>query len=126
MPTIFKPKKEKPKDTRQWSQNDNRKMRQHYYHLKEWRDLSAWYRQENPLCAECLKNGKVTPATEVHHLKSPFLSYLTEEERIQRLLDVNNIESICHNCHYEIHSALSKVKKLDEKVKKWKEMGFID
>ena len=57
--------------------------------------------KQNPLCEECLKKGKVTPATSVHHIQSPFKG---GELNKVLFLDYTNLQSICHECHSEIHN----------------------
>lgn len=42
----------------------------------------------HPLCEECLRYGKVTPATDVHH-KDGNVENTNED----------NLEALCHSCH---------------------------
>lgn len=46
----------------------------------------------NWLCQECLRQGRIRPATEAHH-KIPI------EERQDLALDVDNGEGLCWECH---------------------------
>ena len=62
-----------------------RKERQAIYNTKRWKDLRALMIQEHPLCQDCLENGRLTPAEEVHHAISPFRKGLSPEEK-ERLL----------------------------------------
>lgn len=61
---------------------------------------STWYRfrevfmMEHPLCEMCMKEKKVTPATEVHHIVP-----LCEGGA---RLDPENCMSLCHSCHSKI------------------------
>lgn len=48
--------------------------------------------RDNWLCQECLRQGKVTTAREVHHKKEL-------EEYPELGLDIDNLESLCHDCH---------------------------
>lgn len=57
----------------------------------------------HPLCEMCEKEGKTTPATDVHHINSPFDDGLTEDERLGRLLDPNNLMALCQYHHGLIH-----------------------
>lgn len=57
--------------------------------------------KNNPICADCLAKGKVTPATSVHHISSPFKG---GEINWTLLLDYNNLMSLCHECHGERHA----------------------
>lgn len=99
MPTINKiPRKPRAerKDT------DMRKLRQKAYQNKNWRKMRDTYLKEHPICEECLKKGKVTPAEDVHHKKSPFRG---GEVNYNLLLDYHNLESVCKECHAAIHNA---------------------
>lgn len=99
MPYLNKlPKKEK---STQHNQTDMRKLRQDAYNQTSWRKLRTTYLKQHPLCEECLKTGKVTPASSVHHIKTPFSK---GEVNQFLLLDYNNLESVCHECHAEIHN----------------------
>lgn len=99
MPTINKQeKKSRPTERKE---TDMRKLRQKAYQNKEWRKLREVYMHEHPLCDECLKKGKVTPATDVHHKKSPFKG---GEVNYNLLLDYDNLESVCKDCHGAIHA----------------------
>lgn len=94
MPTINKPK---PKPSHR------RKERQKLYQLKQWRDLSEYYRMMHPLCECCLEQGKTTPCEHVHHINSPFDYGLSYFERLARLLDTENLIAVCQECHTELH-----------------------
>ena len=74
-----------------------------YYNTKAWHNLRNYYIKRHPICEECLKHGKVTPAEEVHHIKE-FLSGRTDEERYKLLTDEDNLMSVCRRCHKMIHS----------------------
>ena len=80
-----------------------RKERQAIYNTKRWKDLRAYMVQKYPLCQECLKAGKITPTEEVHHLKSPFVPGLTEDEKYKRAYDESNLLCLCRECHWRIH-----------------------
>jgi len=83
-------------------ETDMRKLRQKAYQNKHWRKLRDTYMKEHPICEECLKHGKVTPAEDVHHIRSPFRG---GEINYNMLLDYHNLESVCKDCHGEIHAA---------------------
>ena len=72
-----------------------------------WHNLRNSYIHNNPLCEECMKDGVVTPATQVHHIK-PFMSGLSEDERWQLLTDINNLMAVCDLCHHKLHRNLNK------------------
>jgi 5-methylcytosine-specific restriction endonuclease McrA len=57
---------------------------------QKWRRLVM--QRDNWLCQECLRHGRITPATEAHH-KIPL------EERPDLGLNVDNGEALCWDCH---------------------------
>lgn len=57
------------------------------------RKLQAWRKalfESNPLCAECWRDGRVTPATERDHI-IPWSDGGTD--------DLDNIQALCADCH---------------------------
>lgn len=76
-----------------------------YYNSHYWRNLRNSYIINHPLCEECLRNDRVTPAIEVHH-KKEFLRGINDEERWSLLLDSNNLMSVCKKCHTKLHKVL--------------------
>ena len=100
MPTLNLQKKTK-RETHH-NQTPNRELRQKYYNTTEWRKLRELYIKEHPIGEECLNvKGKVTVATSVHHRKSPFKN---GECNKALFLDYDNLMSVCHECHAEIHN----------------------
>lgn len=91
----------KTKEIKKNEHTASRELRRKAYNSQEWRKLRNEYIKNNPLCAECLRQGKVTPAVDVHHHKSPFK---TGEINWTLLLDYNNLESLCKKCHAEHHN----------------------
>lgn len=83
---------------------DRRKFRQKVYNTKRWRDLRTQKIQEQPLCQDCLKEGKITPAQEVHHIKSFCKRGLTPEEVEKRAFDYDNLVCLCKSCHIKRHT----------------------
>ena len=62
----------------------------------KWQKARASYLKSHPLCVECLKNDKLTPAALVHHVK-----------RIKdggSVLDHSNLMCLCVKCHDKIHN----------------------
>lgn len=112
MPYINTPKK--TKKSTYHSNTDMRKLRQDAYNQTSWKKVRKTYLLQHPLCEECLKKGKVTPATSVHHIKSPFKGGETNQFL---LLDYNNLESVCHECHSEIHNKEQGYKPVEEIIK---------
>ena len=87
----------KPKKTRRpWEpapapKQAGRKADPKFYHSTPWRKTSRAYRQANPLCEECLKNGRTTPVALVDHIK-PI-------EEGGDPLSWDNLQGLCHRCH---------------------------
>lgn len=61
-----------------------------------WQRLRAMYLGAHPLCAECRRRGRVTMATDVHHLVRRRDGGPDSEE---------NLEALCHECHSRITAA---------------------
>ncbi len=68
---------------------------------------AAWLRmrklileRDHGLCQECLRHGRYTPATAVHH-KQELL------ERWDLRLDPDNLESLCDECHNRMRAGPS-------------------
>lgn len=73
-----------------------------YYNTSRWHNLRDWYIKQHPFCELCESKGIVRLAEEVHH-KTEFLRGQTEEERWKLLTDVDNLQSLCCECHNNIH-----------------------
>ena len=61
---------------------------------RNWRKIRNRYAAAHPLCEQCLKEGRMTPMTEVHHIL-PIKQGGTNEN--------SNLMSLCHSCHEKIH-----------------------
>ena len=109
--------KRKPKEYKKYhnsnkrkrNRTDKEKLRVKLYNKKAWKRLRLGYLMYHPLCEMCLQEldengvGRVTQATDVHHVLSPFDDGLTDEERIGRLLNPNNLQSLCQYHHGLTH-----------------------
>lgn len=108
MPYIYKPPKAKSKKK---NRTEKQILRTKLYNKAAWKKLRLAYLMMHPLCQRCLaektddddKIGIVNPATDVHHINSPFDDGLSDMERLGRLLDPNNLESICSHHHGLLH-----------------------
>ena len=60
-----------------------------------WADLSRLYRAENPLCEECERHGRTTPAKDVHHV-------VPVSVRPDLALSWSNLMSVCRKCHWRL------------------------
>ena len=57
-----------------------------------WRRESKQFLQLHPLCAECFRNGKATPATVVDHI----IPHRGDQELFW---DISNWQPLCKRCH---------------------------
>lgn len=98
MPTIYKPQKPQKK-------NDNfyDAERRKIYNSERWRRLRAWKFASNPLCEMCLKDNKVVPAEDIHHIVS-FMSTDDTTQRYSLAYDFDNLMSLCKQCHQKVHN----------------------
>lgn len=62
-----------------------------FYQAPHWRKLRALILEREPLCRECNKEGRITEAKMVDHIKPIRLG----GERI----DEDNLQPLCHSCH---------------------------
>lgn len=62
---------------------------------RAWKRIRDRYIQEHPLCELCQRDGRLTPAEEVHH-KVP----LSEGGTHAR----DNLVALCKSCHARIHA----------------------
>jgi len=72
-----------------------------------WRALRVKKLTAQPLCERCLERDKYTFATEVHHIR-PVDTALDDESKTQLAYDYDNLMSVCHTCHKEIHESLGR------------------
>lgn len=104
MPFIKKlPKRKKTNNNRKRNKSDKEKLRVKLYNKSAWKKLRLGYLISHPLCEKCIDEDKVTSATDVHHINSPFDDGLTEAERLGRLLDPNNLQALCQYHHGMTH-----------------------
>lgn len=90
--------------------NKNRNEKQKYYmqllNSREWwGEARVRQMQAHPLCQMCEKEGYVTAAVDVHHLK-PVLRGETKEEMRRLCYDPDNLISLCVDCHIAIHKQM--------------------
>ena len=100
---------------RRYKTNYNR-----FYHSKEWKKLrTEALERDNYLCVECLKNGKITPADTVHHIKPLRIDQTGAE-------DLNNLETVCRACHNRLHRERSQsLKKKNANIKNQKSKNIM-
>lgn len=61
---------------------------------RAWKRIRDRYVEQHPLCEACLKEGRLTPTEEVHHIL-PISQGGTHAR--------NNLMSLCQSCHTKIH-----------------------
>jgi 5-methylcytosine-specific restriction enzyme A len=94
---------------------DRRKQRQKIYNNKKWTDLRTSKLMCDPLCEDCLKEGKSTLATQVHHNKS-FMSTNDPMERNRLAYDYSNLVSLC-TYHHKLRHGTIKPREDDDNSK---------
>ncbi|GHV07663.1 endonuclease [Clostridia bacterium] len=64
-----------------------------------WRKIRLVYLADHPLCEDCEKQGRLTPAEEVHHIKP-----LTDDPSRagSGTHDFSNLRALCTSCHSAI------------------------
>ncbi len=60
-----------------------------------------------PLCERCEEEGRVTAATEVHHV-IPVENGLTKAEKERLMFDYSNLKALCHDCHVKTHTEMGR------------------
>lgn len=102
MPTIKKlTRKPQPKRTYD-NRSGKRGERHQIYDTEHWRRLRKAKFHDQPICEMCEKEGRITPATEIHHI----VSFMSVEDSLARqalAFDYYNLMSLCSDCHRKIH-----------------------
>lgn len=57
-----------------------------------WQRVRAQYIAAHPLCMDCEKQGRTTPAVDVHHIEKI-------SDAPERRLDAANLMALCRACH---------------------------
>lgn len=81
------------------------KQRQSFYNKSEWRKLRKAKLMAQPLCELC---GAV--AQHIHHIIS-FVNEDDELKQMELLLNWENLQSLCQECHNRLHNNELKEKK---------------
>ncbi len=101
MPTINKGKKKTNKYQKHNKNVDISKI----YNSPNWKKLRLGYLMQHPLCEQCLKEDKITPATEVHHIKP--ISTGSDELAMKSIAyNAYNLMALCKDCHHKIHKQM--------------------
>lgn len=72
-------------------------------HTNKWLRLRRDVLTKHPICQRCEAEGRLTPATEVHHIR-PVEEAFTKAGKLQRMYDPANLRALCHDCHVKTHT----------------------
>ena len=83
-----------------------------FYKSKAWQRCraAAWAR-DGGLCQDCLRQGRYTAAEEVHHIILLTPANITDPSIS---LNLDNLVSICRECHQARHGARARRYKVDD------------
>ncbi len=70
-----------------------------------WRRCRSAVLAHEPLCRRCKEQGRVTAATEVHHIE-PLESVPDPARRAALAYDLHNLMPLCHDCHAALHKEM--------------------
>ena len=76
-------------------------------HTTRWLRLRRDKLSDFPLCERCEEEGRVTAATEVHHI-IPVENGLTRQEKERLMYDYTNLKALCHDCHVKTHTEMGR------------------
>ena len=80
----------------EYNRRYNRKERPKYskqlYKTARWQKLRKQVLLKQPFCAECQRQGKITRATIVDHIKP-------HKGNLDLFWDEENLQSLCKSCH---------------------------
>ena len=94
-------------------QSYRKRQRQSMYSKSEYRKLRDWYYQCHPICEDCAKLGLTTPSKDIHHVMSPYDPNISPTESYRRLMDENNLVSLCRY-HHNLRHGNCKKDEIDE------------
>ena len=83
-----------------------------FYKSQAWKNIrDVAMKRDAYLCVDCLKSGRYTPAEEVHHI-IPLTPDNIEDTDIT--LNLDNLVSVCRECHKARHGARQHRYSVDE------------
>ena len=72
-----------------------------FYSTRQWKRCREAYKKSvGYLCEECLKNGKIVPADDVHHIKKLTPQNVNDPSVA---LSFSNLMALCNRCHDKMH-----------------------
>jgi 5-methylcytosine-specific restriction enzyme A len=105
----------------------SRQQKRKFYDSNKWKELREDVKKrDNHECQECKRNGFVTIDTNeyserakrkkiklvVHHIKEL-------EDHPELALEIDNLETVCVNCHNRIHGRIFKPKESKWNDERW-------
>ena len=81
-----------------------------------WRRLRRDTLTAHPLCQRCEEEGRVTAATEVHHVV-PVEEAMGIAAMERLMFDPHNLRALCHDCHVRTHTELGRCGKAATKAR---------
>lgn len=83
-----------------------------FYNSGAWKQVRELAKKrDHYLCVDCAKHGRITPVEEVHHI-IPLTPDNIDDTNITLSLD--NLVSLCRECHKARHGARQHRYKVDE------------
>lgn len=61
-------------------------------YTSKWEKFRKTFLAEHPLCVECLKHGRIKPATDVDHI-------VPHKGDMNKFWNLKNLQALCHECH---------------------------
>ncbi|MCE5346809.1 MAG: HNH endonuclease [Bacteroidales bacterium] len=71
--------------------------RQSFYQSTIWNKIKRYKKALNPLCEHCLKQGKLSPTVDIHHMID-----LEVLPTFENATDISKLVSLCKSCHTKI------------------------
>lgn len=98
IPTYRPPGAPKPTDRhRTYDRHARDREASRFYRSRAWLAARELKLRRDPLCEQCRRRQRLTPATVVHHV-------VERRERPDLALDLANLESLCASCHSRHHA----------------------
>lgn len=97
---------------------------QHLLNSKRWKELRQEYLQSHPLCEQCLSEGYVTAAVDVHHI-TPVESAHCQADMEVLTFGWHNLKALCIPCHIKVHQEMrshtkeAHKEREDDRLKQW-------
>lgn len=76
-------------------------------HTMKWVKLRALKLKNNPFCERCMDEGRVSAASEVHHVV-PVENALSLRDKESLMFDYHNLRALCHKCHVNTHTEMGR------------------